>query len=463
MDSRRAKHLTGRIADRIGPHKVQTAPEILTCYAFDATNMKALPLAVTFPQSAEEVRAIVAVCQDSGIHIIPRGAGTGFAGGTVPVSGGVVISTEKLGKIVSVDPDSLTAVVEAGVVNATLQKEAAKSGLMFPPDPSSLEVATLGGNVAQDAGGPRALKYGVTRDYVLGIEFVTWDGRIVERDARRGSGSEWDPLTTLLTGSEGTLGVMTKITLRLLRRPRGFCTTLAFFDSTVAAAAAVSRILASGVVPAAVELIDSVTMDCIKKFVDVKIPPGAGCSLLIETDGDQSEARESMASVERVLRSAGTIGFTIAESEAHREDLWKMRRSISPSLARIAPHKVNEDVCVPRSKLPDLAAVVGDLAKRYGLVVPTFGHAGDGNLHVNVMLNRRNKDEAARAEALVTELFAATLALGGSISGEHGIGITKLPFLTDQLGPDGLEIQSRIKQAFDPHSVVNPGKVVAKV
>lgn len=463
MDNRKVKHLTSRIAERIGGLKVQTAPEILTCYAFDATNVKALPLAVTFPQSAEEVRAIVALCQGSGIHIIPRGAGTGFAGGTVPVSGGIVISTEKLSRILSVDPDNLTAVVEAGVVNAALQKEAAKSGLMFPPDPSSLEVATLGGNVAQDAGGPRALKYGVTRDYVAGIEFVTWDGRIVECDARRGSGRKWDPLTTLLTGSEGTLGVMTKIKLRLLRRPQAFCTTLAFFDSTVAAAAAVSRILASGVVPAAVELIDSVTMDCIKKFVDVKIPPGAGCSLLVETDGERTEARESMTVVEKVLRSAGTIGFTVAESEADREDLWKMRRSISPSLARIAPHKINEDVCVPRSKLPDLAATVGDLAKRYGLIVPTFGHAGDGNLHVNVMLNRRNKDEAARAEALVSELFAATLELGGSISGEHGIGITKLPFLTDQLGPEGLEIQNRIKRAFDPHSLVNPGKVVAEV
>jgi glycolate oxidase len=354
-------------------------------------------------------------------------------------------------------------VVQAGVVNATLQREAGKSGLMFPPDPSSLEVATIGGNVAQDAGGPRALKYGVTRDYVLGIEFVTWDGRIVDRDCRSRCGGGWDPLTTLLTGSEGTLGVMTDITLRLLPKPEHFRTVLAFFGSTVAAATAVSLVLASGVVPAAVELMDSETMNCIRKFIEIDIPGGAGCSLLVETDGQETEARESMAVVEKVLRGAGTIGFRVAESDVEREDLWRMRRSISPSLARIASHKINEDVCVPRSKLPDLAEIVRDLASKYGLIVPTFGHAGDGNLHVNVMLNRRDKDEVKRAEALVTELFAATVRLGGTISGEHGIGITKLPFLGDQLGPDGLAIQTRIKQAFDPHSLVNPGKVVTRI
>lgn len=463
MDSKPVKGLTDEIARRIGAEKVETAPEILTCYAFDATNRKALPHAVVFPRSRDDVRAIVNLCRDAGVHIIPRGAGTGFAGGTVPIAAGVVISTERLNKILCIDSDEQTALVQAGVVNATLQREAGKAGLMFPPDPSSLEVATVGGNVAQDAGGPRALKYGVTRDYVLGIEFVTWDGHVVDCDCRSRCGRGWDPLTTLLTGSEGTLGVMTDISLRLIPKPQHFCTTLAFFDSTVAAAAAVSLVLASGVVPAAVELMDSETMNCIRKFVDVEVPTGAGCSLLIETDGQEVEARESMAAVEKVLGGAGTIGFRVADSDVEREDLWKMRRSISPSLARIAPHKLNEDVCVPRSKLPELAGIVGDLAGKYRLTVPTFGHAGDGNLHVNVMLSRSNKDEVKRADALVTELFAATLRLGGTISGEHGIGITKLPFLGDQLGPDGLAIQSRIKQAFDPHSLVNPGKVVAEV
>jgi glycolate oxidase len=461
-DVKSEKWAIHEIGRRIGAHKIRTAPEMLTCYAFDATNMRALPLAVAFPDSTDDVRRIVSACFRAGVPVIPRGAGTGFAGGTVPLSGGVVISTEKLNRILNIDRYELTAFVQAGVVNAALQREAARYGLMFPPDPSSLEVATLGGNVAQDAGGPRAFKYGVTRDYVLGVEFVTWEGRVVEFDETHRVRRGWDPITTLMVSSEGTLGIMTKIRVRLIARPEHFRTVLAFFDTTVGAAAVVSSVLEGGVIPAAIELIDAVTMDCISKFVDVGIPAGAGCSLLIETDGREAEARESMSAVEKVLRRAGSIGFTLAESEDEREDLWRMRRSISPSLARIAPHRINEDVCVPRSKLPLLADAVGKLARKYRLQVPTFGHAGDGNLHVNVMLNRSDKDETKRAEALVTELFAATMDLGGTISGEHGIGVTKLQFLPDQLGPDGLTLQAGIKQAFDPRSLINPGKAVIR-
>ncbi len=460
MNRKTVKRVIPEIARRIGADKIQTAPELLTCYAFDATNIKALPLAVVFPRNTEDVKAVVSVCRQSRAMVIPRGAGTGFVGGTVPIQGGIVISTEKMNRIISIDRSERLATVQCGVVNASLQNEAAKLDLMFPPDPSSLEVATLGGNVALDAGGPRALKYGVTRHYVLGIEFVTWDGSVVESGGLGRNWVGWDPVTTLLTGSEGTLGVITLIRLKLVDRPRAFSTVLAFFATTVAAAAAVSLVLESGVLPAAIELIDAETMSCIRKFVDVAIPDGAGCSLLIETDGTEAEALETMAAVEHVLGRAGAIGFTVAGSEAEREDLWRMRRSISPSLARIAPGKVNEDVCVPRSKLPNLVETVGELACKYGLKVPTFGHAGDGNLHVNVMLDRNHRDQIKRADALITELFAATLKLGGTISGEHGIGVTKLPFLADQIGPEGLVLQNRVKRAFDPHSLMNPGKVI---
>jgi glycolate oxidase len=457
MDVKAISRVLGEIGRRIGQDKVQTAPEILTCYSFDATNMKALPAAVLFPDSPADVRAISQVCYKSGIIVIPRGAGTGFAGGTIPFTGGVVVSTEKLNRIVHIDAAQRTAIVQAGVVNAALQREVAKFDLMFPPDPSSMDVSTLGGNVAQDAGGPRALKYGVTRDYVSGVDLVTSDGRMIEW---RAGGGVWNPITTLLTGSEGTLGVMTAMALRLLSRPKSFETVLAFFETTVAAAAAVSRILDCGILPAAVELMDRETMDCVRSFVEVRIPKGAGCSLLIETDGRDGEAAESMAAVEGVIDHAGTMGFTVASSDGEREDLWKMRRSISPSLARIAPSKVNEDVCVPRSRLPDLVDSVGRLGRKYALKVPTFGHAGDGNLHVNVMLNRKDQGQLKRAEALVAELFEITIGLGGSISGEHGIGVTKLRFLPEQLGPEGLALQSRIKQSFDPRSLINPGKVI---
>jgi glycolate oxidase len=462
-NQRSVRRLAYHLESKIGAHKVQTAPEILTCYGFDATNMQSLPAAVVFPETGEEVRAVVGACHEYGVLVVPRGAGTGFVGGTVPLDGGVVVSTEKLARIVTINREEHTALVQAGVVNSALQREAARAGLMFPPDPSSLEVSTLGGNISQDAGGPRALKYGVTRHYVLGVEFVTWDGKLVESPAPLRNSSRWAPLSTLVTGGEGTLGVITSAWLKLLPRPAAYATALAYFKTTVDAAGAVSRVLDSGVLPAAIELLDARTIDCISEFVDLGIPRDVGCSLLVETDGRPAETAESMRLIEEVLQKAGATSVRAATGDGEREDLWKMRRSISPALARMAPNKINEDVCVPRSRLPDLAAVVGRLADKYGLLVPTFGHAGDGNLHVNVMLDRRVKDEERRARVFVDELFRATVDLGGSISGEHGVGVTKLPFLKRQVGADGMQVQNRIKRAFDPYGLVNPGKVVANL
>jgi len=462
MPGNQVKRAVSHIRRKVGSDKILTDPEALTCYAFDATNMRSLPSAVAFPESTNEIKAVMALCHRFGLKVIPRGAGSGFAGGTVPLEGGVVISTEKFNRILDIDVGQKTAVVQSGVVNAVLQREAAKHGLMFPPDPSSLEIATIGGNVAQDAGGPRALKYGVTRNWVTGIEFITGDGSAVEPVDPMATGRLWDPLGTLMAGSEGTLGFMARIWLRLLEKPRALRTVLAFFADPVDAATAVSMILASGVVPAAVELIDAVAMGCITQFVEVDIPRGAGCTLLIETDGRNGEAVDNMAVVEKVLNKAKSIGYRTAESDREREDLWKMRRSISPSLARLAPNKMNEDVCVPRSRLPALVEAVGKLAEKYRLLVPTFGHAGDGNLHVNVMLDKRNRDEVRRAEAMVTELFEVTMKLDGTISGEHGIGITKMEYLPGQLGPDGIRVQDGIKNAFDPESLINPGKVISR-
>jgi len=462
MSDKTATKAVAEIGARYGSDRVQTAPEILACYAFDATNVKALPSAVTFPRSVEEVKGIVSLCHQAGINTVPRGAGTGFVGGTVPVEGGVVVSTERLGKILSIDPCQKIAVVQAGAINGALQREAAKQGMMFPPDPSSLEVSTLGGNVAQDAGGPRALKYGVTRDYVMGVEFVTWEGRIVEPFCPLQANRRWDPLDSLLVSSEGTLGLITRIWLKLASLPKETATLLAFFETTVEAAGAVSRVLDCGVLPAAVELIDSVTMECVKAFIDVHIPAGSGCSLLIETDGRDGEAGEAIAVVRKALEESGVIGMRVSGSKAERDELWRMRRSISPSLARIAPSKMNEDVCVPRSRLPELVEDVARLGRKYRLRVATFGHAGDGNLHVNVMLDRRDKDEVRRAEAMVGEVFDATLRLDGTISGEHGIGTAKMEYLPCQLGAAGMEVQGIIKRAFDPANTVNPGKVIGQ-
>lgn len=448
-----------KIAAKLGTEAIATSPEIRTCYSFDATNVKTLPAAVVFPRTTEDVRAIVSICYEHGVKLIPRGAGTGFAGGSVPLGGEVVLSTERMSRIRAIDRERRLAIVEAGLVNGVLQREVARYGLMFPPDPSSLEVATIGGNVAQDAGGPRALKYGVTRDYVVGIEAVTCNAKLIEIGFEVDDRS-WAPLRTLLVGSEGTLAVMTAFALKLLQLPEAFHTALAFFRTAVSAAEAVSRILGSGFVPAAVELMDASTLSCIKKFIDLGIPEASGCSLLIETDGKASEALHAMETVRDVLTSCGAIEVRVASDAHEREEIWLMRRSISPSLARIAPGKLNEDVCVPRTRLPALVEGVERLAAKYRLQVPTFGHAGDGNLHVNVMLDKKNPDQVRRAEALIEELFTLTLELGGTISGEHGIGLAKRRYLKQQLGEDLYAYQRIVKRSFDPGDIINPGKVI---
>ncbi len=449
-----------RITQKLGSDAVETSPEIRTCYGFDATNLKSLPAAVVFPRTVEAVRAVVLICDEENVKLIVRGAGTGFAGGTVPLGNELVMSTERLNRIRAIDRERRVAIVEAGVVNGRLQGEVARYGLMFPPDPSSMEVATIGGNVAQDAGGPRAVKYGVTRDYVLGVEAVTYNGKLIECGFTSTDKKVWNPLRSLLTGSEGTLMIMTAFVLKLLPLPEAFCTALAFFDKTMAAAEAVSRILDSGIIPAAVELMDSSTIACVKSFIDLDIPEESGCSLLLETDGTVNEARESMETIARVLEESGAIQIRVASGEKERQEIWLMRRSISPSLAKIAPAKLNEDVCVPRSRLPELVEGVERLAGKYGLQVPTFGHAGDGNLHINVMIDRRNRDQLKRAEALVEELFALTLRLEGTISGEHGIGIAKRRYLKGQLGEHLYNYERLVKQAFDPKTMFNPGKVI---
>jgi glycolate oxidase len=460
MKQTSARTVVTELGRRIGPARVRTEPEILTCYAFDATNLRFEPTAVVFPESPDEVRLIASLCADAAVPLVPRGAGTGFAGGTLPLEGGVVVSTERLNRIVAVDRELRTATVEPGVVNAALQGEAGKAGLMFPPDPSSLEVCTIGGNVAQDAGGPRALKYGVTRDYVIGVEAVLYGGAVVGRDGL--AGGTWRPPSALMVGSEGTLGLITEVRLRLLPRPAAFATALAFFETIRDAATAVTLVFEHGVLPAAVELMDRETLACISRFAGVSFAASVGCCLLVETDGERDEAQEAMAAVVRAMRGAGPVEVKVAGSEREREDLWRMRRAVSPSLARIAPWKINEDVVVPRSRLPGLVDAVVDLGRRYRLRVPTFGHAGDGNLHVNVMLDRHDRDQVRRAEAVVDALFKVTVDLGGSISGEHGIGYTKMRYLPGQLGEDLVAVQRGIKRAFDPAGLLNPGKVLVQ-
>lgn len=438
-----------------------TSPEQRVCYSYDATGKAFLPDAVAFPRDAEEVRRTVLLANELGFPVVPRGAGTGFSGGAVPVRGGVVLSTERMDRILSIDEENFVAVVEPGVVTETLKEAVKRKGLFYPPDPASLKVCTIGGNIAECAGGMSALKYGVTRDYVLGLEAVLGTGELVRTGVYTAKGVVGYDLTRLLVGSEGTLGIVTRATLRLIPHPEKVATILAFFRTNVEGSRAVGAILGERIVPCALELMDRTAIDCVVEGSDLSVPEGAGCALLVEVDGGEQAVARDAVRVESVCSRLGALEARRAVDAAAREDLWRLRRSISPSLRKVNPVKINQDIVVPRSRLPDMLAFLQDLAGRTGLRIVNFGHAGDGNVHVNVMISGTDEEERARADGAVAEIFRTTLALGGTISGEHGVGIAKAPFLEMEVGPLGVSVMKRVKRCFDPNGILNPGKIFA--
>jgi glycolate oxidase len=423
--------------------------------------MKFLPDAVAFPLSTEEVRLAVLLANEKGFPVVPRGAGSGFSGGSLAVRGGVVLAMERMDRILSIDGENLFAVVEPGVVTGRLKEEAAKRGLFYPPDPASLAFSTIGGNVAECAGGMCAVKYGVTRDYVLGLEAVLGTGELVRTGVTTAKGVVGYDLTRLLVGSEGTLGIVTRVTVRLVPLPPSTETLLAFFPGNREASNAVNGIVAARVTPSALELMDRSALDCVRDLADLPLPVEAGSALLVEVDGSAARAREEGEAVEAALRAHGAFDVRRASDGAGREALWKVRRSISPALRKIAPVKLNEDIVVPRSRLPDMMEFLSALSLRLSLRIVNFGHAGDGNIHVNVMISGTDPEERRRADGAVEEIFRKTLDLGGTISGEHGVGVAKAPFFEMEVGPLGVSVMKRIKACFDPKGILNPGKIWA--
>ena len=440
----------------LGEEKVLASEAELLLYSYDATAQEFMPWVVVLPQSAEDVAEVLKIASEHRVPVVPRGAGSGFSGGSLPVSGGIVISTERMNRILEIDRENLTAWVEPGVVTGEFQARVEAVGLFYPPDPASLSFCTLGGNVAENAGGPRAVKYGVTKDYVLGLEAVLPSGDVITTGRKVVKDVVGYNLTGLLVGSEGTLAVITKILLRLLPKPVGVSTLLAHFKSRRDAGKAVSQILARGVVPTTVEFIDRSALEAVAKHAEVDVEPGTEAVLLIETDGPSSqlEARECREVIE-----ANNGVCQMAESEAEREHLWHARRAISPSLVHIAPTKINEDVVVPRGLLADALEGISEIEKRYSVPIICFGHAGDGNIHVNIMSNKNDPEAWDRALKAVDELFDLVVGMGGSISGEHGVGITKAPYLSKQLSEEVLELQKGIKRVFDPKGILNPQKM----
>jgi glycolate oxidase len=371
----------------------------------------------------------------------------------------VVLVLTKMNRVLQIDPENLLAVVEPGVVTYHLQQEVEKIGLFYPPDPASLKSSTIGGNVAECAGGPRAVKYGVTKDYVLGLEVVLPTGEIITTGVQTVKSVVGYDLTKLLVGSEGTLGIITKIILRLLPLPKAKRTMLAMFPDIEAAATTVSQIISSRIIPATLEFMDNATIRCVEDYLHMGLPVEAGALLIIEVDGAPEVLNREIGEIQKICQANRAIDTKVAKDDQEAEELWKARRAVSSAVAKLNPTKINEDVTVPRSKVANLLRQMEAISKKHNLMIVNFGHAGDGNIHVNVMIDQRKPGEEERAHAAVKEIFEAALGLGGTLSGEHGIGITKAPYLAMELGDMGVEVMKRIKRSFDPNNILNPGKI----
>jgi len=443
-----------------GRVKVDIVERVL--YEKDATAIPIetkTPLAVIFPTKKEEVKRIVEVLYNEGIPMIPRGAGSCLTGGAVGYRGDeVVISFEKMNKF-RIDLDNATVVAQPGVITYELQKAVEKHGLFYPPDPSSYKFSTIGGNIAENAGGPRCVKYGVTRDYVLGLEGVIKYGETFKFGAPVMKDVAGYDFTKFLVGSEGTLGIITEAILRLIPLPKERRVLLAFFDRLEDVGKAVTKIMTSGVFPSALEFMDRACIKAVNEYKNLGLPEDKVGLLLIEIDGHPLAVAEELVEVENLLREMG-VSVKVAKTKEEEDNLWAARRALGPAISKLGSGKVNEDIVVPRSRLAEYIPAVNRLAEKYNLICAIFGHIGDGNLHVNFMFDKTNPEEVKKVEEAVEELFKLTVQFGGSITGEHGVGITKKPFLKLQLGDVGMELVKGVKKLFDPLNLFNPGKLV---
>lgn len=439
--------------------EISTEKEDLVCYSFDASNAEAsLPAAVAWPRNTDQVAKVIKHAYENGMSIVSRGAGTGMAGASVPRGRGIVLSFEKMKKILDVDTRNMTVVVEPGIINGKLQKELEYLGYFYPPDPASLNTCTIGGNVSTNAGGPRALKYGVTRDYVMGIEAVLPDGSVIHLGGKTHKRAVGYDLKDLLVGSEGTLAAITRIRLKMLPLPEDIITLLVLFSDLEASGTAVAKIISSKVIPRTMELLDRSSIEAIENYKPTGLPADTDALLLIELDGYPATIKKE---AERVVDICTTLRgeVIVAEDTMARERLWEARRSISPALYHIKPTKINEDIVVPRDKVAAALAELRKLSESSGIKIVSFGHAGDGNIHVNIMVDKDNEDEYRKGRDLVKTVFELTLRLGGSISGEHGIGIVKAPYLGMEVKEKELGLMKGIKSVFDPKGIMNPGKI----
>ena len=452
--------LLARLRDIVGAEQVLTSPEDTIPYGFDGTAALKGPVGVVVhPSSTEEVAAVVKLANEFSNAIVTRGSGTGLSGGSVPSEGCIVLCLTRLDKIISVDPANLTVRAQCGVITAAIDAAAHKHGLFYPPDPGSMKISTIGGNVAENSGGLRGLKYGVTRDYVMGLEVVLPDGRI----ARFGNACVKDvagySMKDLFIGSEGTLGIITEVLLKVLPRPAARRTMLASYDRMEDAAQTVSDIIAAKIIPCTLEFLDRMTIGCVEDYAKIGLPRDCEALLLMETDGHPAAVAEEAEQMLALARARGARDVRVARDDAEALQLASARRSAFSALARVRPTTILEDVTVPRDKLAEMVAFVAEVAKKHKLLVGTFGHMGDGNLHPTFLTDERNTEEMARVHEALEDIVTKTLALGGTITGEHGVGLAKKAWLRRQVGENSHDLMREIKRAWDPRNLLNPGKI----
>lgn len=431
-------------------------------YSYDATRKHYLPDGVLFPRNEEDISEILKYCNEKQIIIIPRGSGSGFTGGALAVNGGLILSFEKhMNQILEIDLENLVAVVQPGVINIALQKEVAKHKLFYPPDPASMEYSSLGGNVSENAGGMRAAKYGITKDYVMALRAVLANGDIIRAGKRTIKDVAGYNLAGILIASEGSLAVLSELTLKLIPMPKLKKTAFATFASVKEAMNAVYKSLAGGVNPVSMEFLDNLSIRAVEEKFHKGLNVEAGAILICDVDGNVKESvEEDLKCLREHFLEAGAMEFKIAQNESEAADIWFARRNCSQSIAIYGTLKLNEDITVPRSKLPELLEGIEQISQKYGFKIPCFGHTGDGNVHTNVMVkDKDDKEQVKKGYEAVEEIFKLAVGLGGTLSGEHGIGISKAPFMNLAFSEAELDLMRNIKKAFDPNNILNPFKM----
>ena len=439
---------------------ILTSPEECWSYGYDNSRLHRLPQAVVFPTKHEQVVSAVKTCHQFRIALTVRGRGTGTTGATVPLHNGVVMSLERMNKVLEFSPDNRYIIVEPGITNQQVQDIVKPHGFFWPPDPTSAAFCSIGGNLAYNSAGPKAVKYGTPRENTLGLRAVTGDGKEIRVGVYTSKGVVGYDLTRLILGSEGTLAIITEATLKLTPLPEAKKTLRAIYNTVADAAKAVSAIMAQPVVPCALEFIDGNAINMIRDYTETDLPENAGAMLMIEVDGQSEGLQYAAEKVAAAARNSGLLDIRLAQTEAEVAALWQTRKALSPALRKVAPKKINEDVVVPVTEMPALIAGLDELSKKYQLPIVNFGHAGNGNIHVNLLLDPDEPEQSKKAHACLDEIFSLVLRLNGTLSGEHGVGIEKRDFVNRELDANSIALMRAIKRQFDPHGILNPDKML---